>query len=44
MADDPNRDRLKALEERLAKAQAGDSTASAIGEAHRQGNWPGGWS
>ena len=36
MADDQS-DRLRALEARLAKAQPGESTASAIGEAHRQG-------
>lgn len=37
MANDPDPDRLRALEERLKQAKAGDSTASAISEAHRQG-------
>lgn len=37
MADEPDPDRIRALEERLAKAKTGESTASAIGEAHRQG-------
>ena len=38
MTDDPDPDRLRALEERLERAKADDSTASAIGEAHRQGH------
>lgn len=38
MADDSDAaDRLRALEARLAEVRAGDSTASAVGEAHRQG-------
>lgn len=37
MSQEPDKDRLAALEARLEGLRDGDSTASAIGEAHRQG-------
>ncbi|MEM9319341.1 MAG: AtpZ/AtpI family protein [Pseudomonadota bacterium] len=39
MADEPDPDRLRALEDRLAQAKSSEaeSTAAAIGESHRQG-------